>query len=119
MLFRSAEAGARINLDGARGQFDERISQTSFGKVSHWSDAGRMVIGNGALLTGAGITAFGGDDGDSDLTKTRANGGVLDWVAPSIRQSDDGSANFGSTLFAQQIMDSGFQSVVARAPGTV
>ena len=110
----NAEAGALINLNGASGQFDERISQTSFGMVSHWSDAGRLVVGNGALLTGANLTAFGGDDGDTDVTNTRANGGLLDWVAPTIRQSDDGSANNGSALFAQQIMDSGFQSLVAR-----
>lgn len=109
-----AAAGSVINLNGSSGQFDERISQTSFGAVAQWSDAGRMIIGNGALLTGAEITALGGDDGDSDLTKTRANGGLLDWVAPTIRQSDDGSANAGEALFAQQIMDAGFQTLVAR-----
>lgn len=109
-----AAAGARINLNGSSAQFDERISQTSFGAVAHWSDAGRLIIGNGALISGANITAMGGDDGDADLTKTRANGGLLDWVAPTIRQVDDGTANAGSSLFAQQIMDAGFQSLVAR-----
>jgi filamentous hemagglutinin family protein len=110
----NAEASARINLSGASGHFDERISQTSYGLVSQWSDAGQLLIGSGALLTGATVTAFGGDDGDLDLTKTRANGGVLEWSAPVIRQSDDGSVNSGSSLFAQQIMDAGFQSLVVR-----
>lgn len=109
-----AAAGAVINLNGSSGQFDERISQTSFGSVAQWSDAGRIIIGNGALLTGAQITAFGGDDGDVDTSKTRANGGFLDWVAPTIRQNDDGSANAGEFLFAQQIMDAGFQTLVTR-----
>ena len=109
-----AEAGATINLDGASGSFDERTSQTSFGRVAHWSDGGRLAIGNGAALTGALISARGGDDGDADPTQTRARGGVLDWVAPVIRQTDDGSDLTGSTLYAAQIMAAGFDSLIAR-----
>ncbi len=109
-----AEAGARINLNGASGSFDERVSQSSFARVAQWSDAGRLVIGNGALMTGAHLTALGGDDGDADTGHTRASGGILDWVAPTIRQQDDGTANAGEALFASQIMEAGFDSVIAR-----
>ena len=109
-----AEAGAAINLDGASGSFDERTSQTSFGRVAQWSDAGRLAIGNGAALSGALLSGHGGDDGDANLSQTRARGGVLDWVAPVIRQTDDGSDPAGSTLYAAQIMAAGFDSLIAR-----
>jgi filamentous hemagglutinin family protein len=109
-----AEAGATINLNGASGSFDQRISRTAIGAVAQWSDGGRLTIGNGAQLKGAHISAFGGDDGDGDLAVTRAVGGVLDWVAPVIRQDDDGSDPSGSTLSATQVMDSGFATLVAR-----
>lgn len=109
-----AEAGATINLDGASGAFDERTSQTSFGRVAQWSDAGRLTIGNGAELTGVLLTARGGDDGDTDQSRTRASGGILDWVAPVIRQQDDGSDLTGATLYADQIMAAGFDSLIVR-----
>lgn len=114
-----AEAGSTIRLDGASGVFDERVSLTRIAPVAQWSDGGRLVVGNGAQLTGATVSARGGGDGDADLTKTRATGGLLDWVAPVIRQTDDGSGTDGSVLFADQIMAAGFDSLTARNGFTV
>ncbi len=108
------EAGATIRLDGASAVFDERTGPGSFGAVAQWSNGGRLTIGGGAQLAGVDISAWGGDDGDADPLSTRAAGGVLDWVAPTLVQSYNGTDRSGATLAASQIMAAGFDTLIAR-----
>jgi filamentous hemagglutinin family protein len=109
-----AAAGATIDLSGASGVFDERLSSGSFTAVTEWSDAGKLTVSNGALLSGATVRAFGGDDGDADTSRTKATGGVLDWFAPIISQNGGQADLTGAWLSADQLMASGFDTLVAR-----
>ena len=109
-----AEAAAQIKLDGGAGAFDIRSGQNSFTRAQQWSDAGSLVIGGGAQLAGALISARGGDDGDADPLQTRANGGLLDWVAPRLVQSYTAADSAGTTIAVDQIAAAGFDAMVAR-----
>jgi filamentous hemagglutinin family protein len=114
-----ADAGATIKLDGASAIFDERVTPSTFGRVSHWSDGGKLIIGTGARLSGVNLSAVGGDDGDANVNVTRANAGVIDWFAPVIRQTDNGLANDGALLFADDITKAGFGTAIVRNGFTV
>ncbi len=110
----AAEPGARIDLSGTSGLFDDQVSATSIDEVRHWSNGGRLTIGDGALLTGVAVRAVGGDDGDADPSRTRAMGGTIDVVDPVLRQSDIGGRLDGSALVADQIKAAGFDTLFAR-----
>ncbi|HEX8055585.1 MAG TPA: filamentous hemagglutinin family protein [Novosphingobium sp.] len=108
------EAGAAVRLDGASGAFDQRTSRSGFSSVAQWSDGGTLAIGNGAQLVGVTLSAEGGDDGDADLSRTKAVGGLLDWVAPTLRQDMASADASGASLSANQVMAAGFDTLVAR-----
>ncbi len=114
-----AEAGSTVALDGASGAFDVRVAQNGIERTAQWSNGGNLILGNGGSLGGAQITAFGGDDGDADPTRTAARGGVLDWVSPTIVQGDAGLLLNPGFLSADQVMASGFATLVARNGFTV
>ena len=109
-----AEATATIRLDGASGLYDELLNVGTITRATQWSDAGSLTVGNGALLAGATLSAKGGDDGDSDTSRTKAAGGILDWTAPVIGQTGNGPDLSGSWLSANQIQAAGFDTLVAR-----
>lgn len=102
----NALPGAVIDLSGTVTAFDEAVSPSAFGRVTQWSDGGRLSLLSGGTLSGATIRADGG--------APQATGGVLEWLNPVIRQSGNG-ARADDILFASQLGSSsaGFDTIIA------
>jgi filamentous hemagglutinin family protein len=101
----NALPGAIIDIRGASAAFDEALAPGVFQRLPHWSNGGRLSLLSGGTLGGAVINAAGG--------AAKAEGGVLEWLNPVIRQTDTGS-RADNILFANQLSraNAGFDSLV-------
>jgi filamentous hemagglutinin family protein len=93
-----------IDLSGASAPFDVQIGALQVERQVQWSAGGSLSALAGGSITGAVIDARGGS--------SRALGGTLAWFRPTFQQAD------GAGLSADQIMASGFSSVVALGRAT-
>ncbi len=101
-----AQTGAKIDLSGAAATFDELLQVGSYTPTRAWSNGGTLSILGGGSLGGAAIVAKGGS--------AAAFGGTLEWLDPILRQSTDSTTEGNSVLSADQIMDAGFSTMIAR-----
>lgn len=102
-----AEPGSTIDTSGAAGSFDQ-LTQGPAGvryvPTAVWSDAGKLLAGNGATLTGANIDAHGGAHD--------AAGGTLQILDPVLAQHDP-STPAANVISADMISSSGFDTLAA------
>lgn len=97
--------GATIDIDGARATFDAIGSGLSYIQQSEWTNAGRISALAGGSLAGASISAQGG--------AAAAEGGILEWLNPTLRQSGTGERT-ANVLYANDIMNAGFDTMLVR-----
>jgi len=90
----NALPGAVIDLRGTTASFDEAVDAATFLRLPQWSNGGRLSLLSGGTLGGATVRAEGG--------APQAEGGVLEWLNPLIRQSDAG-VRADNVLFASQL----------------
>ncbi len=109
--------GSIIDISGASALFDQRGAGGLFEKVNQYSNAGRITVLSGGSLAGSVIRAFGGDD-VGFTGHGSAEGGILEWRAPTLRGLDTGVVS-DNILFADQIENSGFDTLVARGSVSV
>ncbi len=102
----TALPGATIDLRGASAVFDEAVSPGVFEPQAQWSNGGRLSLLSGGTLGGAIINAQGGS--------SQAEGGVLEWLNPIIRQTNTG-VRADNVLFANQVgkTSAGFDTLIA------
>lgn len=104
------QPGAVLDLSGASAAFEQRAGQSGFWTRNEyvstpvWSDAGALIAGNGATLTGAKIRAEGG--------APQANGGTLVILDPVLSQHDP-VAPTRNVVSADLIREAGFDTLVA------
>ncbi len=101
----TAAAGSTIDLRGAADRYDLEVALGVFSLSPVWSNGGRLSIGGSGAIGGSLIFAGGG--------AATAEGGVLTWLNPILRQ--DGVANQPlNVIAANQIAAAGFDTFVAR-----
>ncbi len=100
-----AGRGSKIDLSGVADTYDVQTSLGVYAPSDVWSNGGALTLGAGGTVAGATVRADGG--------ATQAEGGVLTWLNPILRQSDgtDRSQNFVS---ANTIIAAGFDTFVAQ-----
>ena len=100
-----AGRGATIDLSGVTDTYDVQTSLGVYASSPVWSNGGTLTLGAGGTIAGATVRADGG--------AAKAEGGVLTWLNPILRQSDgtDRSLNFVS---ADTIAAAGFDTFVAQ-----
>ncbi|WCM28024.1 filamentous hemagglutinin family protein [Sphingomonas sp. QA11] len=96
--------GATLDISGASAVFDQAIGLGSYAPYLEWSKAGTISALAGGSLGTTLIAARGGNG--------RAEGGVLEWLRPTIGGSSGGS-DF-NYLSANLIAQSGFDTLIAR-----
>lgn len=102
----SAGSGAQIDIRGAATRFDVQDSSGNFALADQWSNGGAIRVLAGGSLAGASIRAQGG--------APAAEGGTLEWFAPTLVQAYPGGAAGSSLVAADQIMGAGFSTFLAR-----
>ncbi|HYZ47477.1 MAG TPA: hypothetical protein VE567_01140, partial [Sphingomonas sp.] len=118
-----AEAGATIDISGARATFDEFVPGKGFVASDQWSAGGRIAALGGGTIAGARINAYGGygEDGGAFLAtgqivagaiEGRAQGGTLEWARPTVAAALP--ANAENVLLDSAIEASGFDTLIAR-----
>lgn len=101
-----ADAGSTIDISGAAASLDVQTGNDSFALTPQWSNGGTISALSGGSLAGATIRAAGG--------AAQAEGGVLEWLAPTLIESYAGLASTSNVLSADQIEDSGFSTLSVR-----
>jgi filamentous hemagglutinin family protein len=101
-----AETGSTIDLNGASAMFDVRASSGVLTPTLMWSNGGTLSALGGGDINGATIDAHGG--------ASHAQGGTLEWLAPTLVQNAADGAGRTGLLSADQIEASGFDSFIAR-----
>ena len=94
-----------IDLRGISDSYDQEIALGVFALSPVWSDGGKLTLGGGGSLTGATLRADGG--------AAAAQGGVLTWLDPTLRQTD-AAAQAIDVVAADQIIAAGFDTFVAQ-----
>lgn len=102
------EDGAALDISGASLVVDQATGLGGFTSYLEWSKAGTISALGGGTLGTTPIAARGGD--------RRAEGGVLEWLTPTIGSGDVTRENY---LSAGMIADSGFDTVIARGALTL
>jgi hypothetical protein len=101
----NAQAGATIDVRGASDRYDFETALGVFTLSPVWSDGGSLSLGSGGTIGGARVFADGG--------AASAEGGVLTWLDPVLRQTDvPGQAV--NVVSADQITAAGFDTFVAQ-----
>ncbi|WP_225206568.1 filamentous haemagglutinin family protein [Novosphingobium huizhouense] len=101
-----ADAGATIDISGAAADLDVQTGPSSYALTPQWSNGGTLSVLAGGSIAGATIDADGG--------ASAAEGGVLEWLTPTLVQSYGDGASTLNVLAADQIAQSGFDTLVAR-----
>ncbi|WP_298191391.1 filamentous haemagglutinin family protein [Novosphingobium sp.] len=104
-------AGALIDIRGAAAQFDQQDSSGNFVLADQWSKGGSIRVLAGGSLAGARIRSAGG--------APAAEGGTLEWFAPTLISAYGDRAGESGLLSAAQIEDAGFTTMIARGSLTV
>lgn len=99
-------AGALIDIRGATAQFDQQDSSGNFVLADQWSNGGSIRVLAGGSLAGARIRSAGG--------APAAEGGTLEWFAPTLVSAYGDRAGENGLLSAAQIEDAGFTTMIAR-----
>ena len=100
-----AAPGAMLDLSGASDIFDQLQSGGRYVQAAQWSDGGSLILGGGAVLSGALIDARGGGGA--------AAGGTLALTNATLVQADP-QAPVRNLIAADQIQASGFDNLVVR-----
>ncbi|MEO0030988.1 MAG: hypothetical protein RIS94_746 [Pseudomonadota bacterium] len=101
-----ATAGALIDISGANARLDVQTGNDAYALTPQWSKGGALRALSGGSLAGATIRAAGG--------AAQAEGGVLEWRAPTLTQGYAAGESTENVLAADQIMASGFSTLSAR-----
>ncbi|MFZ4689694.1 MAG: filamentous hemagglutinin family protein [Polymorphobacter sp.] len=101
----NARAGATIDVRGASDRYDFETALGVFTLSPVWSDGGSLSLGSGGSLNGARVFADGG--------AASAEGGVLTWLDPVLRQTD-APGQAVNVVSADQIAAAGFDTFVAQ-----
>lgn len=101
----NAHAGATINVRGASDRFDFETALGVFTLSPVWSDGGSLSLGSGGTIGGARVFADGG--------AASAEGGVLTWLDPVLRQTD-APGQAANVVSADQITAAGFDTFIAQ-----
>lgn len=102
----STGAGALIDIRGAAARFDVQDSSGNYALTDQWSNGGSIRVLAGGSLAGANIRAQGG--------APQAEGGTLEWFAPTLVQAYPAGTAASSLVAANQITASGFSTFSAR-----
>jgi filamentous hemagglutinin family protein len=116
--------GAIVDLSGARATFDSFVAGSGYRAFEQWSAGGTLSMLGGGSIAGARINAFGGygEDGgaflrtgaiDRALVETRAEGGKLAALNPTLVEGEAAAAALANGLSADQIERAGFDSLLA------
>ncbi len=100
-----AGRGSVVDISGVADTYDIQTSLGVYAPSAVWSNGGALTLGAGGTISGATVRADGG--------AAQAEGGILNWLNPVLRQSDgtDRSVNFVS---ADSITAAGFDTFVAQ-----
>lgn len=104
-------AEALIDIGGATAQFDQQDSSGNFVLADQWSNGGSIRVLAGGSLAGARIRSAGG--------APAADGGTLEWFAPTLISAYGDRAGESGLLSAAQIEAAGFTTMIARGSLTV
>ncbi|OYU36050.1 filamentous haemagglutinin family protein [Novosphingobium sp. PASSN1] len=107
----STGTGALIDLRGASARFDQQDSAGRFALADQWSRGGSLSVLAGGSLAGAVIRAGGG--------AATAEGGTLEWFAPTLVSAYGARGGQSSLIAADQIEASGFTTMIARGSLTI
>lgn len=99
---------ALLDISGASAEFDQATGLGTFAPYLEWSAGGRVSALAGGTLGTTAVLARGGN--------TRAEGGILEWLRPTI---SDGGVDAANYLSADMISSSGFDTVIARGSLTL
>ena len=102
----NAATGSVLDVSGSKAAFDIAISGSDYALTPQWSNAGAVRVLAGGSLAAGTVRAFGGTD--------QAEGGVLEWVNPILRQSVGGGAAAAGVVSADWVEASGFATMIAR-----
>ncbi|OYW16586.1 MAG: hypothetical protein B7Z39_01005 [Novosphingobium sp. 12-64-8] len=105
MTFDAAK-GAVIDISGAAANLDVAAVGGGFQRTAQWTSAGSLRVMGGGTVTGSTLRAFGG--------AAQAEDGTLEWLRPTLRQSDGTEGAVAGMLTADWIASSGFSSMIAR-----
>ncbi len=101
-----AAKGAAIDISGAAADLDIAVSGGAYQRTAEWTDAGSLSVNGRGTLTGSTLRAFGG--------AAQAQGGTLEWLRPTLAQSDGANGPADNVITADWIAASGFSTMVAR-----
>ena len=107
----STGAGALIDIRGAAAKFDQQDSSGNFALADQWSNGGSIRVLAGGSLAGATIRASGG--------AASAEGGTLEWFAPTLVSAYDSRGSQSGLLATSQIETAGFSTMIARGSVTI
>ncbi|WP_408586058.1 filamentous haemagglutinin family protein [Novosphingobium sp.] len=101
-----ADAGSLLDLSGVSADLDVQAGAATYELTQQWSNGGTLSVLAGGSMAGATIRAKGGT--------AAAEGGVLEWLTPTLTQSYLEGETTRNLIAADQIMQSGFSTLVAR-----